>query len=466
MRYPLFTLGQVGKSVTMTDESRKNIYIEYSDVEDKNKGAAYGTPGLDYFYSFGDTPCRGSLELGDFNYVVHRGVFWQLNNAAVAVNKGTLLTTSGIVSIATNGNIIQIVDGLYGYTYNSTTGIFAQITDVNFVPAKTNTWIDGYFITDQLGSTDQTKWQRYSWSTDGSTYNALNFAAAESSPDPLVRVYNDNRQLILFGQLTTEFHGNSGALDQPFVRQSVVEWGLAATNSIAKMNSSIIYLGRNRMGKTQTIVLNGYTPQIVSNKSMSYVFDSYGDLSNAIAYSYMLGGHPMYVISFPSVGKSWLFDGSTQLWSELTSGLTEGRYRGAFANGFIGRTLVYDYANGTIFTLNPNSYTDNGIPIVREITSRHIFGEDYVTIGKLWLDMETGVGLVSGQGSDPQVMLKISKDGGRTFPCELWRSFGSIGKYLSRAYWNRLGASRDFVLTFRITDPVKVAIVGAYMDAK
>ncbi len=462
MRFPIFGLGQTGKSVTVSAESRTNLYAELGD--DKAKIAFYNTPGLDLFDSFGDTPVRGALELGDFNYVVHRGTFWQQNNSAVKVSRGTLLTTSGRVSLATNGNIIQIVDGTYAYTYNTTTTTFAQVLDADFVPAVTNTWIDGYFITDQRGSTDVTKHQRYSWSTDGSTYDALNFAAAEASPDKLQRAYNDNRQLILFGEYTTEFHNSSGNSDLPFSRTATNEWGLAAINSIAKMNDSIIYLGQNRMGKTQVIVLNGYTPQIISNNEFSSIIDSYGNVSNASGYSIMIGGHPFYYLSFPSVSKTWMFDGSTNLWSKINSGLIEGQHRAIFSNNFIGRSLGYDYTNGNVYEFNPDSYTDNGDMIVRELTSRHVFDEGYISVNRLQIDLEAGVGLPSGQGSDPQIMLRISKDGGQTYPVERWTSFGAIGKYLTRAYWDRIGISRDFIFTVRITDPVKVAINGAYID--
>lgn len=467
MRYPLFGLGTQGKSVVVNSTARTNLYLEIAREADKTTVSAYNTPGLDLFTYFGETPIRGSLELNSLVYIVHGGTFYELNSIATRTSRGTLLTTSGRVSMATNGNIIQIVDGTYGYTYNIATNTFAQITDTDFVAASTNTWIDGYFITDQLGSGDRTKWGRYAWSTDGATINALDFANAESNPDALVRVYNDNRELILFGEFTTEFNGNSGALDQPFTRQSVIEWGLAAKWSIAKMNNSIIYLGKNKLGKSQVIALNGYTPQVVSDEDMSAVIDSYGDVSNASGYSYMVSGHPMYVIAFPSVGKTWMYDGSNNVWTALSTGYDERQYLGLHAVNFnaLNNVLVFDYANGNVYTINPNSYTDNGTAIVREMTSKHVFNQKPLAISQLWLDMENGVGLSSGQGSDPQVILFVSKDGGRTYPIQRMASFGKIGAYLTRAIWYRLGACRDFVLKVRITEPVKVVITGAYMDA-
>jgi hypothetical protein len=80
----------------------------------------------------------------------------------------------------------------------------------------------------------------------------------------------------------------------------------------------------------------------------------------------------------------------------------------------------------------------------------------------MWLEMEAGIGLVTGQGSSPTVMLQISRDGGHTYGAEIWRSMGAIGLYKLRAVWNSLGRARDWTMKFRITDPIKVALVAAW----
>ena len=82
-------------------------------------------------------------------------------------------------------------------------------------------------------------------------------------------------------------------------------------------------------------------------------------------------------------------------------------------------------------------------------------------IYRLRLDMEQGVGSSGGQGKTPQVMLQVSRDGGFTWGMELWTSFGPQGEYLRRAEWRRLGVSRNYVFKFRISDPVKVVLIGA-----
>jgi hypothetical protein len=108
---PLFGLGQQGKSPTVTAQRHLNLYAEVTQAGDKSQVAFYGTPGLVLFASFGDTPIRGAIPVGDLAYVVHRGVFWELNAAGVKTNRGTIGTTSGRVSMAYNGTQIGMVDG-------------------------------------------------------------------------------------------------------------------------------------------------------------------------------------------------------------------------------------------------------------------------------------------------------------------------------------------------------------------
>jgi hypothetical protein len=176
----------------------------------------------------------------------------------------------------------------------------------------------------------------------------------------------------------------------------------------------------------------------------------------------------MYQINFPTAGKSWLYDASTGLWTILESGLDGMRHRGEFLVDYLNKPRVFDYENGNIYTLDPDVYTDNGTPIIREIASKHFF-KDFkrIAIKSIQIDCETGVGLISGQGSDPQMMMKISRDNGHTWGNEVWRPMGPIGRYLRRVIWRRLGAAEcDTVFKFRVTDPVKVVIAAARIEAE
>jgi hypothetical protein len=79
--------------------------------------------------------------------------------------------------------------------------------------------------------------------------------------------------------------------------------------------------------------------------------------------------------------------------------------------------------------------------------------------------METGVGLDgSGQGTDPKAMLRWSDDGGHSWSNENWKEVGKIGQRKGLVDWRRLGMSRDRVYEVKITDPVKVVLIGAELE--
>lgn len=128
---------------------------------------------------------------------------------------------------------------------------------------------------------------------------------------------------------------------------------------------------------------------------------------------------------------------------------------------YLSRIVVSDYSNGKLYRLTPGVFTENGETIYSEIISRHLTnGGEYFPVSKLWIDMETGVGTTSGQGSNPQVMLSISRDGGHTYGNEIWASYGALGNYATRAEFRRLGRALDFVFKLRISDPTKRVILG------
>lgn len=132
MIIPLFGLGNSSRSVSVSDQRRINVYAEVSASPDKTPVAFYGMPGLTLFTSFGDTPPRGGLPVGDLLYVVHRGTFYEVNNAGVRTARGTIGTTVGRVQMAQNGQQVGMADGqgLYMYTMDRTARTIQSITNL------------------------------------------------------------------------------------------------------------------------------------------------------------------------------------------------------------------------------------------------------------------------------------------------------------------------------------------------
>jgi hypothetical protein len=135
---------------------------------------------------------------------------------------------------------------------------------------------------------------------------------------------------------------------------------------------------------------------------------------------------------------------------------------------FNDKVLIGDYQNGNVYAFDLDDYSDN-TGIQKWLRSWRALPTGQNNLKRtaqhsLQLDLETGVGLNTGQGNDPQVMLRWSDDGGHTWSNEHWVSIGKIGEYYRRAIWRRLGMTmklRDRVYEISGTDPVKIAIVGA-----
>lgn len=82
------------------------------------------------------------------------------------------------------------------------------------------------------------------------------------------------------------------------------------------------------------------------------------------------------------------------------------------------------------------------------------------------LDLERGVGLVSGLGENPLVLLRLSRDGGHTWSEPLTMSAGRLGVFTQRVLARRLGHARDAVFEVTVSDPVAWSLVQAWLDVE
>jgi hypothetical protein len=180
------------------------------------------------------------------------------------------------------------------------------------------------------------------------------------------------------------------------------------------------------------------------------------------------------------------------------------RQRAACQTFFNNEIILGDYQTGAIYRYDLTLYTDGG-RTQKWLRSWRALPPNTNNLTRtaqhtLQLDCESGVGLDGGtpattvyvssissnaassdaiggestetfnavivQGTDPQIMLRWSDDGGHTWSNEHWRSMGMIGEYGKRVLWRRLGMTqkiRDRVYEISGTDPVPVYIMGAQL---
>ena len=469
MKSPILGGSYVARSVNAADNRMVNLFPEAVPEGSGGKEAGFllRCPGLRLLATVGSGPIRGLWVTNGIAYVVSGSEFYSLDTDWVSTLIGTV-SGSGPVSMADNGTQLFIACNPDGYIYNVSTAVFGQITDVDFPGAGSVGYLDGYFVFNEPDS------QKF-WVTsllDGTSVDPLDFASAEGYPDNVIALIVDHREIFLFGTTSVEVWYDAGTPDFPLARiqGAFMEVGCEAAYSVAKLDNSVFWLGSDARGRGIVYRANGYTPARISTNAVEYIIQSYGNISDAIGYTYQQDGHPFYVLIFPSAQATWVYDVSTQLWHERAA-FENGafvRHRSNCQMSFNDEVVVGDYEDGRLYAFDLDVYADD------DQTQKWLRSWRALPTGQnnlkrsahhsLQLDAETGVGLNDGQGSDPQVMLRWSDDGGHTWSNEHWNSMGAIGTYGTRTIWRRLGMTekiRDRVYEVSGTDPVKIAIMGA-----
>lgn len=467
MKTPILGSTYVTRSVNAADARMVNLYPEVIPEGGLEPAYLQRCPGLTLLATLGLGPVRGLWTYGNYGYAVSGNTLYKIDTNWNATAKGTV-TGTGPVSMSDNGTQLFIAANGPSYIYNALTDVFQQITDPDFPGAVTVGYLDGYFVFNEPDS--QKVW--VTQLLDGLSVDPLDFASAEGSPDGLVSLIVDHREAWLFGTNSVEVWYDAGLQDFPLqrIQGAFNEIGCIAPYSVAKLDNGIFWLGADARGRGIVYRANGYTGVRVSTHAVEWHIQDYADMSDAVAYTYQQDGHAFYVLNFPSANTTWVYDVATNAWHER-AGFSAGnftRHRSNCQMSFNNEIVVGDFENGNIYAFDLNVYADNGniqkwLRTWRALpTGQNNFKR--TAQHTLQLNCETGVGLNDGQGSDPQVMLRWSDDGGHTWSNEHWASMGKIGQYYRRVFWRRLGMTtklRDRVYELSMTDPVKIAIMGA-----
>lgn len=470
-------------SIYQGDQECINFFAEIDPTKGQGERgivALYPTPGLVTQLTLNaNAPVRGMFTMsgGDYFVAVSGNRVYKVNQNLVATQVGTLLSSSGYVSISDNqtstGLIAYIVDGANRYTYNFTTDTFTTLpaTDGPWQGANVVDSVDGYNIYNQPGT--------YNWAcTDlnsGLSTSAL-YGAANGYPDDIVSLIVDRRQVYLMKEVTTEVWtdvGNviPGITSFPFQRVpgTMMQSGCGAPFSVARFGNSFAFVAKDTRGDATIEMINGYAFEKISTHAVEQSLLNQ-KTDDAVAFTYQIEGHEMYVVTFPSIGNglTWVYDLATQSWHKWLywNGSAYTRHRANCGCFFQQQYLVGDYQNGKIYSLENEVYTDAGATIRRLRRARHLTTDlQRQFFESFQIQFQPGVGLNNGQGQDPQAMLRWSNDGGSTWSNEHWASIGKQGNYVNRALWRRLGWSRDRIFEVVVSDPIKAVIVSAELKA-
>ncbi len=147
-------------------------------------------------------------------------------------------------------------------------------------------------------------------------------------------------------------------------------------------------------------------------------------------------------ITFPSENQTFTVSESLgeNGWFELSSGIKDGKWQGSSVISAYSKNYVADADNGNVYLLDLDTYENNGESIKRtrvtsNIDARLVGGAlgDAVTMSSVIISMETGVGLIVGQGDNPRIIVEASYDGGRTWAAGAWPKVGRLGEFVVKS---------------------------------
>lgn len=466
--FPFVNGSYNGRSPSFDAQKTLNFYVEATESgTSRSKAMLIGTPGCNPWLEMSGGGIRGMIVFDTSTAVVIAGgSVWKVTTAKVATLLGFVSDNTDTVSLASNGTVIMMVDGTTdGYFIDPTLETVVRISDPDFFGGTAVDYLDGYFIWNRPDTGQFQITELF-----GEAIDPLDFATAEAGPDDLVTLIVDHREAWLLGQNTTEVRYNSGNADFPIepIQGAFLQVGCAAPRSVVKLDNTIFWLASDDRGLAGYHRAENWNSKRVSNDAFDFAIASYSRVDDAVAYSYQQEGHGFIVISFPTAGATWSLDVSNGLWHERPYRLSDGtltRHRSNCQMYFAGLTIVGDWEIAQLYSLDLGYYTDNGAAILSMRRAPHLAnGVDYAFHHSLQLTMQTGVGLTTGQGSDPQAMLRWSDDGGYAWSNERWASIGRLGERMARVMWRRLGKSRDRIYEVSITDPVRRVITDAFLD--
>lgn len=434
-----------------------NAYAEALPPGSRNSALLTRAPGIKAWTTVGSGSIAGMhVALGNL-YVVSGSSLYKVDANKNATLLGSV-GSPGNVDIDSNADSVVVVNEPDAFYYDGST--FGQITDSDFTSRGAgdveflSNWLlfrepdTGRFFGADLGS--------------ATSFDSLNFATAEGSPDEMVGLKVDHLQAVLFGEKSVEIWDNdSSAGDFPFARavNGFVELGCLNGQSIAKLDNSIFWLASDFTVRR----LQGVTPVRVSTHAIEQrIVDA--TISTARGFTYTQDGHLFYVLTFAE--GTFVYDATNDLWHERQTYGAD-NWKWSHAVEFNGQILVGDTTSNAIGQIDPHTYADLGSTQRMEWTYSTVYAEQVrVFHDRLEMVFEAGVGLTSGQGSDPEVMLDYSDDGGRTWKSAPNKKLGQLGQYRQRVVWHALGSSEQRVYRGAISDPVSVTLLDTVLEAR
>jgi hypothetical protein len=490
------------RSVIANAQKCQNLFPEPNREDGPKTMTHYQRPGLRSL-QVAPKPAIGRglyrASTGQGFCVIGQNVY-QIGTNFTLTQIGTLnVNRSNLVSMIDNGITLWLVDGSqlgYSYPLNGG-GVFGPVVDPTgiFTGSIKVDYIDTFMLWALLNSQ-----QFGSTLSNELVFNATFTAAKTGYPDQLVTLYVNRHEILLLGSLKSEIWYDAGNPLFPFaiLPGAYIEWGCLAPYSVASADVDVFWLAQGLQGVGLVIRQRGYETKVISNYAISYAIQQMArngaNLSDAIGYTYTRDGHIFYVLTFVSGDQTWVYDesvGDPKLawsqrgWSDLNGQLHRERIVShAFLNGL---NVGQDWANGTLYSLDPDYFFDyvdpadgqgpRAMPIQYTRTFPQIFmgmqggqprfADEYtIRIKRFVADIETGTGPLDANGQPPSASLRWSFNRGKSYGNAVLQDIGAQGNFETEPKWNPLGLGRYPILELSYSFGAQAALNGGWVDAE
>lgn len=458
-----------------------NLYPEnIMGAKGPEVGLLVSTPGTSLpLMTLGAGPVRGGYAAKNgLLYVVSGNGLYSIDAAWTWTLLGGIGTSSGPVSIIGGPTQILVVDGAGGWVWNFVSSTFTQVipnSTTSCTGPTSAVYQDGFGIVNSANS-DQIYQSNYrdlsQFAVVSGSGAVANNAFVQGNAQNVLSLFDLKQEVFVLKQKGIEVWINQGNAGFAFTQLQGVYFpvGIVAPASVARMEDGIVFLGSSEEGHGVVYRTIGYQAKVITPPSIAEIFQSYAVISDAIGYSYQSAGHYFYVLTFPTQGVTWVYDKDTGHWHQRAY-FSGGLFTRELANChvfFNGKHVVGNYQNGNLYALDDKTYTDNGSPRKwlrswRALPSSKPIGEP-MSFDSLQILLETGITVPAG--TNPQIDLRFSDDGGYTWNGPFQMPAGKTGATAWRCIANRLGSTTltrglDRVWEISGNDAILIKISGA-----